>query len=151
MSSGAFVQVEANSEQLQKLLATWRKQTRDLTPTMQIAAEVLVSAVSDEFSTSGHGKWPGLAPSTIAKRRGSAAQILQDTGRFAGSIQGDAGPDWAEASTDVSYAVYHVSDGPRTIIPLRNPFDVPDDRIDECNQIIMQGIVDQLGKGGSSS
>lgn len=149
MSSGALVKVDANSEQLQKALAHWRKQTRDLTPTMQIASEVLVSAVSDEFDTAGRGTWPPLDPKTIAKRRGSAAQILVDTGRFAGSIRGDAGPDWAEAATDVSYSVYHVSDAPRTVIPLRNPFDIPDDRLDEAQEIIMQGIVDQLSKGGS--
>ena len=49
---------------------------------------------------------------------------MKDTGRSAASVQAASGPDWAQAATDVSYMAFHASDAPRTVIPLRNPFDV---------------------------
>lgn len=137
-----------STEEIWKLLRQWRGNAVDLTTTMQIAAEVLVAGVSDEFDTAGRGTWPPLKPETIKRRRGSAAQILQDTGRFAGSIRGDAGPDWAEAATDVGYAVYHVSDAPREIIPLRNPFDLPTPVLLEAEDVIIAGIMDEFKKAG---
>jgi phage gpG-like protein len=107
-------------------------------------AEHLVAAVSDEFESAGRGRWAPLAERTLANRRGSAAQILVDTGRFAGSIEPDSGPDFAEAGTDVSYAVYHVSDEPRSIIPLRNPFDVDEERIAEAYEMIVTDVAAAL-------
>lgn len=144
MSSG--VDVRCDTAELQKLLARFRDRGGDLTPTMQIVAETLVGAVNDEFESAGRGRWAPLAESTLRKRRmsGSGAQILKDTGRFAGSIRGDSGSDWAEASTDVAYAVYHVSEEPRSVIPLRNPFDVPDAILDEVTQIIVDDVTAEL-------
>ena len=72
---------------------------------LAVAAEMLVAEVNDKFQSGGPG-WPPLAESTLARRRGSVAQILVDTGRLAGSIHGVHGADFAEAATDVSYAVY---------------------------------------------
>ena len=62
---------------------------------------------------------------------------LKFNGQFAGSIRGDSGPDFAEASTDTPYAVFHVSDAPRSKIPLRNPFDLPDATLDEALDMIV--------------
>lgn len=89
-------------------------------------AQILVSAVEDEFATEGRGKWQQLADETLARRRreGRGAKILQDTGIFAGSITPFVGADFAEALTNVPYAVFHTSDAPRKIIPYRNPFDI---------------------------
>ena len=115
-----------------------------MSPTMAIVAESLVAAVSDEFESAGRGRWEPLAESTLKRRRGSEAQILKDTGRFAGSIQADSGADFAEAATDVSYAVFHVSDEPRTVIPLRNPFDIPDEVLEEANVLIATALVEGL-------
>lgn len=148
MSSGALVDVTAENAALRRILSQWREAGGDLTSTMEIVAETLVSAVSDEFHTEGRGRWPKLAESTLRKRRGTEAQILQDTGRFAGSIQAEAGPDWAEASTDVSYASYHVSDEPRFVIPLRNPFDVPDEVLDEAMMMILNDMMAHLERAG---
>ncbi len=117
-----------------------RAEEADRSRIMSIVAEDLVAAVNDEFETAGHGSWDPLAESTLRKRRkeGKGAEILKDNGRFAGSIQPDSGPDFAEASTDVFYAVYHVSDEPRSIIPLRNPFDVPEEIFEEACRTILE-------------
>lgn len=112
----------------------------DLSGAMAEVSELLVSAVSDKFDQEGPG-WPALAPSTLAKRRGAEAQILSDTGRLAGSIEADHGPDWADASTDVGYAVFHVSDAPRSKIPLRDFFDLPESVYEDAAEVVLDHIV----------
>jgi phage gpG-like protein len=140
------VEVSVDARELQALLKKKAAAVADLSPTMAVIAEQLVAAVNDEFETAGHGKWPPLAESTLRGRRGSAAQILVDTGRFAASIRADSGPNFAEAATDVSYAVYHVSDAPRSVIPLRNPFDVPDAVLDAAMQTVVEAITAELNR-----
>jgi phage gpG-like protein len=114
--------------ELLDVLADMEERAGDLSEPMAIIAEDLVSRVNDKFESGGPG-WPALADSTIAKRRkkGRGAQILKDTGRLAASIEADHGSDFAEAATDVEYAVYHVSDEPREKIPKRDFLDVLDD------------------------
>lgn len=136
--SGSIEDVDASD--LSAVLEAYAANARDLSPAMAVVAEMLVAEVNDKFQAEGPG-WPGLAKSTIAKRRGSVAQILQDTGRLAASIHGTSGPDFAEASTDVSYAVFHVSDGARTKIPLRDFFDLPDRVYDDALEIILDALV----------
>lgn len=146
MASGSLVQVGVDTREVERLLAAYRKAGGDLSGTMAVIAEDLVAAVNDEFETGGRGRWPPLAESTLNSRRGSVAQILVDTGRFAGSIRAESGPDFAEAATDVSYAVYHVSDAPRTIIPLRNPFDIPEEVFERAAQTILESVTKELGR-----
>jgi phage gpG-like protein len=124
MNSGAEVDISEVLRELQRI----ERRATDLSDIMPVAAETLVGYVQEEWESAGRGRWPGLAPSTIAKRRmgGGAAQVLKDTGRSAASVQAFSGADFAEAATDVATMVYHVSDAPRTRIPLRNPFDVLD-------------------------
>ena len=79
--------VTADPKQLTELFRTARARVASKLPeTMGRVAEHLVAAVSDEFDSAGRGNWPPLADSTIAHRRGTEAQILVDTGRFAGSV-----------------------------------------------------------------
>lgn len=121
------------------VLAGMEERAGDLSQPMAVIAEALVGRVNDKFESGGPG-WPGLADSTIAKRRkaGRGAQILKDTGRLAGSIEPDSGSDYAEAATDVEYAVYHVSDEPREKIPKRDFLDVLDDgMLDEAAETVM--------------
>lgn len=132
--------VGVDTTELQRAVADLR--TRDLSPTMAVIAESLVAAVNDEFETAGRGRWEPLSERTLSNRRGTTAQILKDTGRFAASIRADFGPDFAEAATDVSYAVFHVSDAPRYVIPLRNPFDVEERVLEEGREMILAALVE---------
>ena len=122
------------------------KRDVDFSGTMAVIAEDLVSAVHDEFDTAGHGKWAPLAESTIANRRhgggGGDALVLQDTGRLYASIQPDSGADYAKASTDVSYAIYHVSKEARHKIPLRDFFDLPEEVYEHAQDTIVKKWLD---------
>lgn len=122
MPSGAVV----DTSELDRELSAIERRVTDYSEITPVLAEVLVSWVNDRWSSGGFGQWAPLAPSTLYKRRkhGKGAQILQDTGRAIASVQADSGATWAQAATDVSYMVYHVSDGARRVIPLRDPFDV---------------------------
>lgn len=95
-------------------------------------AEILVSAVHDVFihegAVAGRPKWPELAASTKrkrAKRQPSGVfTILQDTGLLAGSIMPYVDGEVTEAFTNVPYAGFHVSDGPRRKLPKRDFTDI---------------------------
>ncbi len=97
------------------------RRARSLSRVMPVAAEALVSAVSDVYEAEGPG-WEPLAASTLRQRRGSSAKILQDSGVMAASTSPSHGNDWAEASAGVPYAKFH-SAGTRRM-PRRDPFDL---------------------------
>lgn len=122
MASGAIV----DTSELDRELAAIERRVTDYSPITPVLAEILVSAVNDRWQSGGNGQWPPLAASTLYKRRlhGKGAQILLDTGRAAASVEAAHGADWAGAYTDVSYMVFHVSAAARSVIPLRDPFDV---------------------------
>lgn len=139
---GGMFEATLDATALGKILKRMGAKPADLTPTMAVVAEQLVAAVNDEFATAGHGKWPPHAESTLRRRRGHGGQLLQDTGALAGSIREEHGADFALATTDKFYAVFHVSDAPRTIIPLRNFFDVPSDVYDEAAITILAALAE---------
>ncbi len=95
---------------------------------MPAIAENLVFHVQEVFdkqgAIAGRDRWPDLAPSTKASRRGTSYIILQDTGNLAASITPFSEAVVAEAFTNVPYAGYHVSDRPRKKIPLRDFTDI---------------------------
>ena len=122
MPAGAIV----DTSDLERELKDIERRVTDYSPITPVLAEILVAWVNDAWDSAGFGTWAPLAPSTLYKRRlkGKGAEILKDTGRSAASVQADSGDTWAQAATDVSYMVFHVSDGARSKIPLRDPFDV---------------------------
>lgn len=169
------------------------RNARDVPRLMNIIAEALVSGVQENFrqegAVGGHPKWPPLAASTIAKRRGSAKvhearqgrlrragekriaagkavskaqrnamaggggtfKILQDRGILAGSITPDTGDSsgqiYAEAYTNVPYAVFHVSPEPRTIIPLRDFFAIDEEHFAaEATEIVLASLTRRSGR-----
>lgn len=124
MASGTTV----DTSELDRELADIEGRVLDYTPITPVLADILVACVSDEWDSAGRGRWAPLAASTLYKRRkkGLGAEILKNTGRSAGSVRGESDANSASAVTDVATMVFHVSDAARSLIPLRNPFDVED-------------------------
>jgi phage gpG-like protein len=136
--------VSVDVRELRAVLDELAKNAENLPELMPAVAETLVGAVHEQFDTEGQGKWPPLAASTLAGRRGGGvgAKILQDTGLFAGSVTPFYGPDFAEAFTNVPYAIFHTSDAPRTKIPYRNPFDIDEEAVlEEVVGMIQRALV----------
>jgi phage gpG-like protein len=117
--------VKVDMTPLKFWLKELERRGRNLKEVNKGLAAIMIEMVDDNFATQGHGAWPELAPSTLAKRRkkGAGAQILQATGRLAASIkQGNTNvtENVVEVYTNVKYAKYHVSQLPRKKIPLRD-------------------------------
>jgi phage gpG-like protein len=80
------------------------------------------------FETEGDGKWPGFwweepgGKKPNGRRWQGNPKLLRDTGILVGSITPDWDDESAEAFTNVPYAKYHVSQAPRSVIPLRDFF-----------------------------
>ncbi len=133
--------------ELLKLIQSLGKASDALEPTMAVAAEMLVAEVQDRWRNAGDGEWPALSPATLEKRRGTIAQILQDTGRGIGSVQAAHGADYAEAASDVDYMKYHCGDGPRTKIPKRDPFDLSDAAQERVMEYVLADVVTRWTSG----
>jgi phage gpG-like protein len=116
------------TEQLRKVVDETLKRGGNLQGVAEVVAEELVAAVEQNFQDERgfqQGAWQELADSTKARRREAAEhKILQDTTVLAGSITPAHQGLEAEAFTDVPYAIFHVSEEPRSVIPLRDFLDV---------------------------
>lgn len=132
--------VTVDASDVEEKLKAFEKRAGDLSPTMAIIAEMLVSGVNDEFDSEGQGDWPALALST-RRRGGATTKILQNLGVFAGSIRPDSDQDSADASTGVDYAVHHVFGAPKAHIPQRNPFEIDETIFDDAVELILERIV----------
>lgn len=135
--------VEIDVRELQALINEFERRGKSFSRITPTVASILTTAVEDEFNTEGHGQWPPLSAATVAKRRGTTAMILQDTGNLAGSMRPDHGSDWGAAATDVPYAIFHVSSAPRSKIPLRDflAVDTPD-VLDEIGDLLAYELVE---------
>lgn len=127
------------SPELSEFLHAMGARGENAAPVMAVVANNLVAAVDDEFETEGHGKWPPFADST-KRARGANAKLLQKTGQWVGSHEPNFNSLEASATTGVEYAVFHVSDAPRERLPLRNPYDLPDEVWEEQAALIAQYV-----------
>ena len=134
----AQFRIDVDASELVDAIKDFERRGGNLGPTMAIVADMLVTAVQDEFETEGRGEWPAFAESTLATRAGG--KLLQDSGIFAGSISAESGSDFAEANTGVEYAIHHVFGAPAAGIPQRNPFDVEDSVFEEAAALVAGAI-----------
>lgn len=88
-------------------------------------------------------QWAELGESVVV---GPVGSLLVETGMMKGSVRHEEGEDWTEAATHVAYAVYHVSNRPRTKIPLRDFFAIPDARLNEAVDVFLTELVRTNGQ-----
>jgi phage gpG-like protein len=126
-----MVAVKSNltgTAQLRKVVDEVLKHGGNLESVAEVVAEELVAAVEQNFQDERgfqQGAWQEHADSTLARRRDATThKLLQDTTILAGSITPAHQGLEAQAFTDVPYAIFHVSDEPRSVIPLRDFLDV---------------------------
>jgi phage gpG-like protein len=139
--------VKVDMSPLKFWLTELERRGRNLKEVNKGLASIMIEMVDENFATQGHGEWPPLAPSTLARRRqkGAGAQILQDTGRLAASInQGNTNvtENIVEVYTNVKYAKYHVSPLPRKKIPLRDFLKIDMQHfLDEATEVLVSEII----------
>ena len=91
------------TEQFNKLMAG----VKNASPLMRIIAGDMMDEVEDNFAQQGRPKWLGFKYTPSAKRGGSSAKLLQDSGQLASSIQEHSSNDTAVVGTNKVYAAIH--------------------------------------------
>lgn len=83
---------------------------RDLSPVTSVVAADVMTFVDDRFASGtdpSGAAWAPLKPATVARRRGTVANALIDTGRLRSSIFGRGERTGLRFGTNVSYAAPH--------------------------------------------
>ena len=138
------VSAHLDTIELESIFDDLERSGKNLRGVLELIALDMVDRVEDEFATEGHGRWPKLAESTLAKRRkkGRGAMILQDTTHLVQNIDAAWELDFAEAFTNVEYAKYHTSKAPRKKIPLRDFMDIDLDEVrEDAAQMLLEEII----------
>jgi phage gpG-like protein len=118
----ASLEIKAESD-LNKVLLGLQQQGQQIDKFLPAIGEMLVGAVHDVFEAQGPG-WAPLAPSTIARRRGTSHMILQDTGLMA-NVEPRYGSTYAEVVSPASYGGYHAPDPQGRDWTVLGPFEAP--------------------------
>jgi len=134
--------VTVDTTDVAELFAKFRRKGGNMAPIMEVAAELLVSEISDRYDSEGDGEWPPHAPATI--RKTGEHQLMQLTGNLAGSTMPRHGKDFAEAATGVAYVRFHLEGG--AVIPKRNPFEITDEAFSRVEEFIVDELADTLAK-----
>lgn len=121
----------------------------DMTPFFKDLADLELSETHSRFNKQVDPDFKPWALPTAARRRTGRAnprtrpfskslgdKILRDTGTMYNSIGRAYGKDFAEVGTNISYAVYHQSDEPRTVIPQRKMFGVNKVTLETIDKLI---------------
>ncbi len=83
------------------------KGVQSASPLMRIIVGDMMGEVEDNFAQQGRPKWLGFKYTPSAKRGGTSAKLLQDSGQLASSIQEHSSNDTAAVGTNKVYAAIH--------------------------------------------
>lgn len=98
-----ITKIEIVSDTIAPALSRAVAAAADLSPLMMSISEELRGAVEENFEAQGRPAWEPLKATTLAKRRGQGAKILQDSGILAGSIAVDHDATNAWVGTNIKY------------------------------------------------
>jgi phage gpG-like protein len=114
----------------------------DLHPFFASLGEDLAAEVHDNFKTSGHGSFAALAPSTLKRKAkaGKSAVPLIWNAIWMNSPTIITDEFSAEVTTNVNYAVFHVSKAPRKKIPLRDVYQMTADFMNDVAERLARFI-----------
>lgn len=119
----------------------------DPSPAMRMIAEEIrgeVDLAFRESRTPSGEAWTPLLQETVAKRRGTTAQPLRDTGRLATSVMTAHGLDHATVGTNVDYAGFH-QHGTRHI-PARPFMPEPEELAGDQSHLVLNALQDHIDR-----
>ena len=99
--------INFDTTELDRVLQHASQQLTNTEPLMEDISRALESETLLRFHFGGRPAWAGLSPLTIARRRGGAGAILQDTGELKRSIKATHTEDTASVGTNLKYAPTH--------------------------------------------
>lgn len=99
--------INFDASELERVLHNAANHLTDTAPLMEDISRQLVTETKLNFDFGGRPAWAGLSPLTIARRRGGAGAILQDTGDLKRSINASHTVDTATVGSNLKYAPTH--------------------------------------------
>ena len=99
--------INFDASELERVLHNAANHLTHTAPLMEDISRALLSETMMNFQLGGRPAWAGLSPLTIARRRGGAGAILQDTGELKRSIKATHTNDTATIGTNLVYAPTH--------------------------------------------
>ena len=99
--------INLDASELERVLHNAANHLTHTTPLMEDISRALLSETMMNFQFGGRPAWAGLSPLTIARRRGGAGAILQDTGELKRSIKATHSNDTATIGSNLKYAPTH--------------------------------------------
>ena len=99
--------INFDASELERVLHNAANHMTHTAPLMEDISRALLSETMMNFQLGGRPAWAGLSPLTIARRRGGASAILQDTGELKRSIKATHTNDTATIGTNLVYAPTH--------------------------------------------
>ena len=99
--------INFDASELERVLHNAANHMTHTAPLMEDISRALLSETMMNFQLGGRPAWAGLSPLTIARRRGGAGAILQDTGELKRSIKATHSNDTATVGSNLKYAPTH--------------------------------------------
>ena len=99
--------INFDASELERVLHNAANHLTHTAPLMEDISRALLSETMMNFQLGGRPAWAGLSPLTIARRRGGAGAILQDTGELKGSINASHTVNTATVGSNLKYAPTH--------------------------------------------
>ena len=99
--------INLDASELERVLHNAANHLTHTAPLMEDISRALLSETMMNFQFGGRPAWAGLSPLTIARRRGGAGAILQDTGELKRSIKATHSNDTATIGSNLKYAPTH--------------------------------------------
>ena len=99
--------INLDTSELERVLHNAANHLTHTAPLMEDISRALLSETMMNFQLGGRPAWAGLSPLTIARRRGGAGAILQDTGELKRSIKATHTVDTATIGSNLKYAPTH--------------------------------------------
>ena len=99
--------INLDTTELDRVLHNAANHLTHTAPLMEDISRALLSETMMNFQLGGRPSWAGLSPLTIARRRGGAGAILQDTGELKRSIKATHSNDTATIGSNLKYAPTH--------------------------------------------
>lgn len=99
--------INLDTSELERVLHNAANHLTHTAPLMEDISRALLSETMMNFQFGGRPAWAGLSPLTIARRRGGAGAILQDTGELKRSIKATHSNDTATVGSNLKYAPTH--------------------------------------------
>ena len=99
--------INLDTSELERVLHNAANHLTHTAPLMEDISRALLSETMMNFQFGGRPAWAGLSPLTIARRRGGAGAILQDTGELKRSIKATHTVDTATIGSNLKYAPTH--------------------------------------------